>query len=126
MIDHLSIGVRDLAVSKRFYDAVLAPLGYRCLSEGPDMLGYGRDAVVLWIGTVRRPVPADEESGLHICFVAPTRGSVNAFHAAALRQGGHDNGQPGVRPDYSETYYAAFAVDPDGYRIEAYCGGIEG
>lgn len=126
MIDHLSIGVRDLAASKRFYDSVLAALGYTCLHEGSDMLGYGRDAVVLWICAVRRPVPADEESGLHICFAAPTRGSVDVFHAAAIRQGGRDNGRPGVRQDYSENYYAAFAVDPDGYRIEAYCGGIEG
>ena len=65
---------------------------------------------------------ADLESGLHFCFVAKDRKSVDAFHAAALRSGGSDNGKPGLRSDYSPTYYAAFVIDPDGYRIEAYCG----
>jgi catechol 2,3-dioxygenase-like lactoylglutathione lyase family enzyme len=123
MIDHISIGVRDIPRARRFYDAVLAPLGYRRLSTGDTSLGYGAEAVVLWIGQAARPVPADPESGLHVCFSAPTRASVDAFHAAALANGGTDNGAPGLRPDYGETYYAAFAVDPDGYRIEAYCGG---
>jgi len=122
MIDHLSIGVRDVARAKRFYDAVLAPLGYTCLSASEGSLGYGDAAVALWIGAADRPVPADEKSGLHVCFAAPTRKSVDAFHAAALAAGGSDNGAPGLRPGYADSYYAAFAADPDGYRIEAYCG----
>jgi catechol 2,3-dioxygenase-like lactoylglutathione lyase family enzyme len=125
MIDHISIGISDIARAKRFYDAVLQPLGYRCLSEGADSLGYGKDAVVLWILAVARPVPLDAESGLHICFAAPTRESVKAFHAAALAGGGRDNGVPGLRADYGPHYYAAFVVDPDGYRIEAHCGRAE-
>jgi catechol 2,3-dioxygenase-like lactoylglutathione lyase family enzyme len=122
MLNHISIGVRDIARTKRFYDAALKTLGYKCLSESQDSLGYGRDAVAFWITSAERPVPADAKSGLHFCFDAPTRKSVDAFHAAALRSGGRDNGKPGVRPDYSPHYYAAFVVDPDGYRIEAYCG----
>lgn len=122
MINHLSFGVRDVARTKRFYDAALAPLGYRCLSEGEGSLGYGGKEVVLWISQTDHPVPADPRSGLHVCFDAPTRKAVDAFHRAALAEGGKDNGAPGLRPDYGENYYAAFAVDPDGYRIEAYCG----
>jgi catechol 2,3-dioxygenase-like lactoylglutathione lyase family enzyme len=122
MIDHLSFGVRDVARTKRFYDAALAPLGYTCLSAGEASLGYGDAAVTLWISATERPVPADDKSGLHVCFAAPTRQSVDAFHAAALAAGGTDNGKPGLRPDYGASYYAAFVVDPDGYRIEAYCG----
>ena len=121
MINHISIGVRDIARTKRFYDAALAPLGYTCLSEQEGSLGYGRGSVALWISAIERPVPADAQSGLHICFDAPTRKSVDAFHAAALKSGGSDNGKPGLRADYGPGYYAAFAVDPDGYRIEAYC-----
>jgi len=68
-------------------------------------------------------VQADPESGLHVCFVAPTRASVAAFYAAALANGGRDNGPPGLRPDYGATYFAAYVMDPDGYRIEAYCSG---
>ncbi|HWE17217.1 MAG TPA: VOC family protein [Hyphomicrobiaceae bacterium] len=122
MLNHVSIGVRDVARAKRFYDAALAPLGYRCLSDSPGSLGYGRDAVALWISKVERPVPANAGSGLHVCFDAPTRKSVSAFHAAAVKAGGRDNGKPGLRADYGPDYYAAFVVDPDGYRIEAYCG----
>jgi catechol 2,3-dioxygenase-like lactoylglutathione lyase family enzyme len=121
MLDHVSIGVRDVAQAKRFYDAALGPLGYALRSEGADSLGYGDGAVTLWISAAARPVPPDEKSGLHFCFSAPTRASVDAFHAAALRSGGRDNGKPGVRADYGPDYYAAFAIDPDGYRLEAYC-----
>jgi catechol 2,3-dioxygenase-like lactoylglutathione lyase family enzyme len=122
MIDHISIGVADIARTKRFYDATLGPLGYRCLSEGATSLGYGDTDVELWISASERPVPPDDKSGLHVCFAAPTRAAVDAFHGAALAAGGRDNGKPGVRGDYGPNYYAAFAVDPDGYRIEAYCG----
>lgn len=122
MINHLSIGVRDISRTKRFYDAALTPLGYKCLSQDSSSLGYGSDAVALWIGVAEHPVTPDDKSGLHVCFTAPTRKSVDAFHAAALRAGGGDNGSPGLRADYGADYYAAFVVDPDGYRIEAYCG----
>jgi catechol 2,3-dioxygenase-like lactoylglutathione lyase family enzyme len=122
MLNHVSIGVRDIARTKRFYDAALKPLGYTCLSHDASSLGYGADAVALWIGMAERPVPPDDKSNLHFCFTAPTRKSVDAFHAAALKAGGSDNGKPGLRADYGADYYAAFVVDPDGYRIEAYCG----
>jgi len=121
MFDHVSIGVRDIGRTKRFYDAALQPLGYKCLSEGEGSLGYGDKAVGLWISTTEKPVPADTASGLHFCFAAPSRKSIDAFHAAALQAGGRDNGWPGIRADYSAGYYAAFVVDPDGYRLEAYC-----
>jgi catechol 2,3-dioxygenase-like lactoylglutathione lyase family enzyme len=97
MLDHVSIGVRDIAAARRFYDAALAPLGYGCLSHDETSLGYGHDTVAFSISATKHPVPADAESGLHFCFAAPTRDSVNAFHAAALGAGGCDNGEPGPR-----------------------------
>ena len=125
MFDHISIGVRDIAQSKQFYDAVLKPLGSNCLSASEASLGYGDKSVALWISAAEHPVPPDPKSGLHFCFTAPTRESVDAFHAAALGAGGRDNGAPGLRADYGPNYYAAFVVDPDGYRIEAYCSRSE-
>lgn len=122
MINHISIGVADLARSGRFYDDALRPLGYTRLSDGADGIGYGSEgAAAFWIIAVTSPVPRDDASGLHICFDAPSRKAVDAFHAAALEFGGSDNGKPGLRPEYSGAYYAGFVVDPDGYRIEAYC-----
>lgn len=122
MIDHVSIGVSDLKRAGTFYDAVLAPLGFSRVSSGESAIGYGKDGTAgLWVQVARRPVPADLESGLHICLGAPTRRSVQAFHKAALSAGGRDNGKAGLRADYGASYYAAFVIDPDGYRIEAYC-----
>jgi len=120
MLDHISIGVRDIAATKRFYDAALAPLGYSCLHQSEGGLGYGAKGVMLWIAKAKRPVQADPESGLHISFEAPSRKAVDGFHAGALKAGGEDNGKPGLRTDYGPKYYAAFALDPDGYRLEAH------
>jgi catechol 2,3-dioxygenase-like lactoylglutathione lyase family enzyme len=121
MINHVSIGVRDIAKAKAFYDAALKPIGYACLSPSETAHGYGKDSAAFWILASPTPVPADPNSGLHFCFTAPTRAGVDAFHRAALKHGGRDNGKPGLRADYGENYYAAFVIDPDGYRIEAYC-----
>ncbi|MGN6571596.1 MAG: VOC family protein [Pseudolabrys sp.] len=121
MLDHISIGVRDIKRARGFYDAALAPLGYSCVSDYGTMLGYGAKQAALWVGEAKKPVPADPDSGLHVCFTAPTRAGVDAFHAAALKAGGRDNGKPGLRTDYGPNYYAAFVIDPDGYRLEAYC-----
>jgi catechol 2,3-dioxygenase-like lactoylglutathione lyase family enzyme len=120
MINHVSVGVRDLRAARRFYDAALSPLGYKCLTEGEGYLGYGAEAPQFWLLAAEQPVPADPKSGLHFCFNAASRKAVDGFHAGALKSGGRDNGKPGIRPDYGATYYAAFVVDPDGYRIEAY------
>jgi catechol 2,3-dioxygenase-like lactoylglutathione lyase family enzyme len=122
MLDHVSIGVRDLAAARRFYDAVLATLGARCLYEYEGGAGYGAEHPEFWLGTTEHPVAPDDRSGLHICFQAPTRAAVDAFHTASLKAGGRDNGKPGLRPDYGPNYYAAFVYDRDGYRIEAHCG----
>ena len=124
MIAHVSIGVQDIERSTRFYDAALAALGYRRMRAATTLLGfgYGGETIAFWVVAAERPVPADEHSGLHICFAATSAAAVDAFHAAALRAGGRDNGAPGLRPIYGPDYYAAFVIDPDGYRIEAYCG----
>jgi catechol 2,3-dioxygenase-like lactoylglutathione lyase family enzyme len=122
MLDHVSIGVRDLKAAKRFYDAALRPLGYTCLHEFDGSLGYGGKSAAFWVSTAKSPVPPDQESGLHFCFSAPDRQSVAGFHEAATKAGGRDNGKPGVRAEYGPSYYAAFVIDPDGYRLEAYCG----
>ena len=125
MFDHVSIGVADIARSRRFYDEALKPLGYTLLSDGETSLGYGKKAVGLWVLAAEHPVRPDAGSGLHFCFAAPDATSVAAFHRAAIAAGGKDNGVPGHRADYGDDYYAAYVVDPDGYRLEAYHAGVE-
>jgi catechol 2,3-dioxygenase-like lactoylglutathione lyase family enzyme len=123
VFDHISIGARDIAKAKTFYDAALKPLGITRLSADEMSLGYGKEAAGFWIYAAERQVPDDPKSGLHICFTAPSRESVATFHKAALAHGGRDNGKPGLRKDYGPHYYAAFVHDPEGYRLEAYYGG---
>lgn len=122
MINHISIGSADLGKSRKFYDAALKPLGYSCLTKDDTSAGYGGADARFWILKSGHPVAPNAESGLHLCFDAPTRKSVDAFYKAALAAGGKDNGKPGVRESYGPTYYAAYVIDPDGYRLEAYCG----
>jgi catechol 2,3-dioxygenase-like lactoylglutathione lyase family enzyme len=61
----------------------------------------------------------DPSGPIHIAFMADDRAQVAAFHEAALRAGGRDNGRPGPRPVYHPGYYGAFVLDPDGTNVEA-------
>lgn len=119
MLHHISFGVRNLELSGAFYDAALGALGFRRVFDGDESIGYGlvdnQDMFLLNLETAPLP-PGD---GFHLAFSAPSRAAVDIFHAAALIVGGHDNGQPGLRPDYGPNYYAAYLIDPDGHRIEA-------
>jgi catechol 2,3-dioxygenase-like lactoylglutathione lyase family enzyme len=119
MIDHVSIGVRDLAASGRFYDAVLAALGHTRLIVRPATIGFGKKYPEFWLNERAAMQPLTPDSGMHICLRAPDARAVDAFHAAALAAGGTSDGAPGPRPEYTEGYYAAFVRDLDGNRIEA-------
>ena len=118
MLDHVTIGVRDLERAKTFYDAALRPLGIaRLYAEGERFAGYGMGRkAFFWIGQ-RDTV----ETGAHVAFAAPDRETVDAFYKAALAAGGRDNGAPGLRPHYYPDYYGAFVLDLDGHNIEAVC-----
>jgi catechol 2,3-dioxygenase-like lactoylglutathione lyase family enzyme len=129
MINHLSLGVREFARSRAFYDAALGALGYRRLKEVDDAIGaaagYGTERAMFWITRRADTATVSPAAGTHIAFDASTRAAVDAFHRAALSAGGRDNGAPGLRAHYHPSYYAAFVVDPDGHRIEAVSHGAE-
>ena len=116
-LDHVTLRVHDMARSRAFYVAALAPLGISVLMENQGAVGFGRDRrPQFWLG------PADAASGpLHVAFVAENRAQVRAFYEAALAAGGKDNGAPGLRPQYHANYYGAFVLDPDGNNAEAVC-----
>jgi catechol 2,3-dioxygenase-like lactoylglutathione lyase family enzyme len=124
MLDHVSLGVTNLERSRRLYDAALRPLG---LVRILDFEGRGSDygAMAGQLGVeftiTAEPGVGSPAPGMHVCFRAYDREAVRAFHAAALRAGGRDDGSPGLRPVYHPDYYAAFIRDPDGHRIEAVC-----
>ncbi len=118
MIDHVSVGVRDLRASAAFYEAVLAPLGYARLEDRVATVAFGKKYPEFWINHRPGRPPAGDEGG-HIALRTSGREMVDAFHAAALARGGACDGAPGERPHFGEGYYAAFIRDPDGNRIEA-------
>jgi catechol 2,3-dioxygenase-like lactoylglutathione lyase family enzyme len=134
MIDHMTFRVSNIARSKAFYAAALAPLGYSLTFEGEfdgsRIVGYGYadermpegKKIDTWL--VDGPSPHGRHAittGCHLCWHAPSRAAVDAFYKAAITQGGKDNGAPGLRPHYHEQYYGAFVIDPDGNNIEAVC-----
>jgi len=120
MLHHLSIAVSSLDRSAVFYDAALSALGYLRVWTQADAIGYGfpgnDDRFAIKHSPSNVTVPG---AGFHIAFAAHSRVAVEDFYRAALKCGGKDNGEPGLRPAYGEHYFAAFVLDPDGYRIEA-------
>ena len=119
MLDHISIAVRDLHVAGRFYETVLATLGYSKMIARPTNIGFGKTYPDFWINLRPNMASPDPDGGVHVCLRASSADVVNAFHAAALQAGGRTDGPPGPRPEYTPGYYAAFILDPDGNRLEA-------
>lgn len=122
MIDHISIAVRDLEASTRFYDIVLAPLGYVKMYDREKTVGWGRPGkshAEFWINARPKMKPVSADSGFHICLRSKNKDAIEAFHAAAIKAGATSDGPPGPRPEYAKSYYAAFICDPDGNKIEA-------
>ena len=114
LVDHIQLVVRDLAASRRFYQAVFAVLEIPIGGEGPDFFW----ADELFISTIQSRAASGQATGrAHLAFQAKDRAAVDRFHPAAIAAGGTDNGAPGPRP-YHPGYYAAFVLDPDGNNIE--------
>ncbi|KAH8686220.1 glyoxalase-like domain protein [Ilyonectria robusta] len=127
MLGHVSIRVSDLEASIDFYLAALAPLSYKEM-RFPTVVGLGPTSSAapipdFWLrqhsrgpqnGHATKPTP------VHVSFYVSERRLVDDFHAAGIRAGGSDNGQPGERP-WLEGYYAAYVLDLDGNNIEVVC-----
>jgi catechol 2,3-dioxygenase-like lactoylglutathione lyase family enzyme len=109
VFDHVDVHAADYEESVRFYEIVLAPLGFPKL-----LVGDGWTAFPNFDVADRRP-PTEN---LHLCFYARSRDDVDAFHRAGVEAGFRSNGAPGYR-DYGAGYYAAYLLDPNGNNVEA-------
>jgi catechol 2,3-dioxygenase-like lactoylglutathione lyase family enzyme len=111
VFDHVTIGVADIDASRRFYDRAFGALEVP-ISRGEEFLEWGDFSIAI---TPRRA----RTQRAHVAFAARSRAHVDAFWRAAVDAGGTDNGAPGLRPRYHESYYGAFVLDPDGNNVEA-------
>jgi lactoylglutathione lyase len=117
MFDHIGFAVRDFAAARAFYTGALAPLGIGVAADFGETVGFGRSGrPQLFLRKGDQPL-----GRLHLAFTAENREQVRAFHDAALKLGGTDNGGPGLRPNYHPNYYGAFVIDPNGHNIEVVC-----
>jgi catechol 2,3-dioxygenase-like lactoylglutathione lyase family enzyme len=122
MYSHVTLGTNDFTRAEKFYDAVMAVLGHAAMFKMPMTLAYatptGPKLFILppFDGKEARP-----GNGAHAAFKVDSRATVDAFHAAALANGGTDEGAPGLRPHYHPNYYGAYVRDPDGNKIQAVC-----
>jgi catechol 2,3-dioxygenase-like lactoylglutathione lyase family enzyme len=119
MIDHVSVGVRELERAVRFYEAALAPLGLSRLVTRPATVGFGKSYPEFWVNLRADMAAMQQDSGIHVGLRAKSTAEVDAFHEAALAAGAISESPPSLRPHDRVRYYAAFVVDPDGNRIEA-------
>ena len=119
ILSHLSVGTNDFDRAVTFYDKTLSTLGCKQVMKYPGAVAYGREQPEFWVQTPIDGKPATVGNGFHIGFVAHSKEAVHAFHEAALNAGGTDDGAPGPRPDYGDTYYGCFIRDLDGNKIEA-------
>lgn len=121
IITHSTLGTRDLARARAFYDHVLAPLGFRRLLDIEGRIcGWGVDAPQFMVGYPRNGEPATASNGLTIGLAAPNRAAIDEFHRRALELGATDEGAPGPRPVAPDAY-AAYIRDPDGHKVAASC-----
>lgn len=118
MIDHISIPVSNLENGERFYTELLSILGYNLLKKEPGTIGYGKKYPDFWLNE-RTNLGKDQVSdGFHVCLRAKSIEIVKEFFELAIKNGATSDGGPDFRPQYHESYYAAFIKDADGNRIE--------
>lgn len=125
-IDHLSVGVSNLDEARRFFDPVMRAIGVARLAENAAFLAYGKDAPQFLAMLPYDKAPASAGNGVHIAFHVETPAAVDAFHKAALAQGGVCAGAPGTRAGFpgDPEAYMAFVRDPFGNKLEAIAQGF--
>ena len=127
MFSHITLGCNDFARARPFWIAVMEVLGHPILFEREGGIAFGLPAgPKTFISPPFDGAPARAGNGVHVAYLVADRASVDAFHAAALANGGSEEGAPGLRPHYHPNYYGAYVRDPDGNKLQAVCHSARG
>ncbi len=116
---YITVGSNDLIKSFAFYDPVMAAIGAKVAGDFEGMTrSYALpDGFQLWVTKTQNGEPAEPGNGHTAGLHAGSIEAVQAAHAAALSNGGTDEGAPGPRPMYGPDVYGAYARDPDGNKL---------
>lgn len=123
MVSYITIGADDIDQATAFYDAVFGALGHRKVWQQGTWAGYGPEGDDHGVVLVCSPFdeqPARAGNGIMVGLHAASPAEVDAFHAAALANGGSCEGPPGPRETYGEGYYLAYVRDPTGNKLSAF------
>ncbi len=123
VVKYVTIGAREIGEALAFFDPALAALGHRRVWLNGDWAGYGPEGDEHGTILICAPFdgqPARAGNGIMIGLHAETPDQVDAFHAAALANGGACEGPPGFRAAYGEGYYLAYVRDPTGNKLSAF------
>lgn len=118
MFSHVMLGVNDLEVSKKFYDAVLGTLGIAPGVANLNRYFYRSPTGTFGITTPINGEPAAHGNGSTLGFAMQTPELADAFHAAGIANGGTSCEEPpGWRDNGVGKLYLAYLRDPDGNKL---------
>ncbi|MES2698623.1 MAG: VOC family protein [Pseudomonadota bacterium] len=126
MFTHVMIGCHSPEEGRAFYDATFAALG---VTGQPTPNGgfYGSPATGMFgVASPRDGAPATHANGGTIGFQAKNPAAVDAWHAAALANGGTCDGPPGRRDMPGQPMYGAYARDQVGNKLCAFTINVDG
>ena len=127
MFSHVTLGTNDWHRARPFWTAVMEVLGHPIMFEREGGIAFGSPTgPKTFVGPTFDRRPAQPGNGVHVAYLVDSRAKVDAFYAAALANGGSDEGAPGLRPHYHPNYYGAYVRDPDGNKLQAVCHSARG